>query len=189
MKWKISIKDREAITVDLPSKITRDAWLPVSIDKESFHLQWNSMLRAFYLRDEKGLERCVTVRSQQLSQFPGEAQRNIELEVSGRGRQLIDRFSTTAEPHVPGSAFRKSADASGGATVRSPMVGKIISVGVADGDTVAKGQELLVIEAMKMENKILAPASGLVSAVKAKAGEQTGVGDKLLLIEAPSEDA
>lgn len=187
MNWQISIDGQEPILVDLPSRITRDAWLPVSIDKKAYQVQWNSTLRAFYLRDENGLERSVKLRSQQMTQFPGEAERTFDLEISSRGRALLDRFETKVEPYVPGSAFRKSADSGGGATVRSPMVGKLISVAVADGDSVTKGQELLVIEAMKMENKILAPQSGIVSKLKAKAGEQTSVGDQLLKIEVPEE--
>ena len=145
--------------------------------------QWNTQLGAFYLKDETGLERPVKLRSYNSVQYPGESERTFHLEISGRGPQLIDRVEAIVEPYVPGTAFRKSADAAGGAVVRSPMVGKIINVLVKDGDEVKKGQELLVIEAMKMENKIFSPASGTVSHLKATPGEQTGVGDQLLKIE------
>ena len=96
MKWQISIDDREAIIVNLPARITGDAWLPITIDEEHFHLQWNSTLRSYYLRDERGLERCVKLRSQQMTQFPGESQRRL-LEINSRGSSLIDRFETLAE--------------------------------------------------------------------------------------------
>lgn len=52
--------------------------------------------------------------------------------------------------------------------VTSPMPGNILSVNVTEGQTVNKGDVLMVLEAMKMENEIMAPVSGTVSSVIAK---------------------
>jgi 3-methylcrotonyl-CoA carboxylase alpha subunit len=79
-----------------------------------------------------------------------------------------------------------AADAQGGAGGKliAPMPGKIVSVAVADGQKVVKGQKLAVLEAMKMEHTIVAPAEGLVVRVRFKPGEQTAEGEELVVFEA-----
>jgi 3-methylcrotonyl-CoA carboxylase alpha subunit len=65
----------------------------------------------------------------------------------------------------------------------SPMPGRIISVDVAQGDTVAKGQKLLTLEAMKMEHSLTAPFDGMVVELNAVAGGQVQVDALLARIE------
>jgi propionyl-CoA carboxylase alpha chain len=69
-------------------------------------------------------------------------------------------------------------DLSGG--LKAPMPGVIRALNVGAGDTVTKGQVLLVLEAMKMEHRILAPRDGTVSETNVTAGEQVGNGQLLL---------
>ena len=71
-----------------------------------------------------------------------------------------------------------AADAAGGTTDRvvTPMPGKIIRVLVRPGDTVKKGQPLAVLEAMKMEHTLSAPAEALVSTVDVSQGDQVNDG-------------
>ena len=65
----------------------------------------------------------------------------------------------------------------------APMPGVIRSLAVAPGAAVAKGQLLLVLEAMKMEHHILAPHDGVVAEVSVAQGEQVKNGQKLLTLE------
>jgi 3-methylcrotonyl-CoA carboxylase alpha subunit len=58
-----------------------------------------------------------------------------------------------------------------GSNITSPMPGKVIKIAVKQGDTVAKGDLLLVVEAMKMENNILSPADAIVDRINVTAGE------------------
>ena len=76
-----------------------------------------------------------------------------------------------------------AAGASDGA-VLSPMPGKIVSVSVKAGDTVSKGQTLLVLEAMKMEHALAAPFDGVVAELSAVAGGQVSEGVVLVKLEA-----
>ena len=63
------------------------------------------------------------------------------------------------------------------------MPGKVIAVKVAPGDTVGKGDELLVVEAMKMENAIRAPREGRVKSVSARVGDMVSPGVVLVELE------
>ena len=67
--------------------------------------------------------------------------------------------------------------------ILSPMPGKIIAVDVAQGDQVAAGQRLLVLEAMKMEHALTAPFDGTVTEVNASEGAQVQVEALLARIE------
>ena len=67
--------------------------------------------------------------------------------------------------------------------VTAPMAGKIIDVKVEVGDTVNEDDELLILEAMKMEMPIVAPASGKVKEIKCKKGDAVAADDVLVVIE------
>ena len=70
----------------------------------------------------------------------------------------------------------------GGTAVNSPMPGTVLKLAVADGATVKKGEKILVLEAMKMENDINASADGVVTFM-VKAGESVETGTKLAVIK------
>ena len=78
---------------------------------------------------------------------------------------------TISRPAVPTS--------DGDGVVRSPMPGKIVSVSVVLGAVVTKGQPILILESMKMENTIASPIDGTVSAVLVAAGDAVQHGQTL----------
>jgi biotin carboxyl carrier protein len=67
-------------------------------------------------------------------------------------------------------------------TVKAPLPGKITHVAVRAGDTVAAGQSLVVIEAMKMENELKATAAGTVREVRVGPGQAVNAGDVLVVV-------
>jgi biotin carboxyl carrier protein len=69
--------------------------------------------------------------------------------------------------------------AGGDGVVRSPMPGRVISVNVAIGDSVTKGQPILILESMKMENTIASPIDGTVSAIHVSASDSVQHGQSL----------
>ena len=75
------------------------------------------------------------------------------------------------------------ASAVGDGSVRSPLPGKIIDLKVKAGDSVSKGQALLVLEAMKMEHTLAAPADGKIKSVRYAVGEQVSEGADLVEFE------
>ena len=69
-----------------------------------------------------------------------------------------------------------------GAKVTSPMPGTILDVKCTTGAAVKKGDVLLILEAMKMENEIVSPADGTVKQVAVEKGASVGSGDVLVVI-------
>lgn len=84
-----------------------------------------------------------------------------------------------AAPQAPSTA---SAPATGGKVITSPLPGVIISVDVKEGSVVKRGQKVAVIEAMKMENDILADADGTVTAVHVSKGDTVAEDAKIVTI-------
>lgn len=86
---------------------------------------------------------------------------------------------TAVEKETPA---QPSAPVAGGETVEAPMPGNIVNVAVKVGDQVKKGQLLVVLEAMKMENEIVAARDGQIVSVKVSKGDAVNPGDVLVQI-------
>lgn len=86
----------------------------------------------------------------------------------------------TPQPQRPSTARRASGATTAPGQVISPLQGTVVKVAVSQGQRVAAGELLLVIEAMKMENEITAPTAGEVVEVTAVAGATVQVGASLL---------
>ena len=96
----------------------------------------------------------------------------VEVEVKTEADLLLERFGLDA------------GDASADREVTAPMPGLVLRVLVEPGQTVEAGQGVAVLEAMKMENELTAPAAGTVAAVHASAGDAVAKGDLLIEIDA-----
>ena len=75
-----------------------------------------------------------------------------------------------------------AAPVAGGEKINSPMPGTILDVRVSAGQSVKKGQVLCILEAMKMENEIMAPKDGTVTQVVVSKGATVDTGAPLLVI-------
>ena len=129
------------------------------------------------------------------SGHPGEEQRPFYVSVDGVSEEVI--VETLSEMEVSGSTGsgggkkKTSASASGSnrprpsheGCVTTAMPGTIVDVKVKPGDTVNAGDGVLVIEAMKMENEIQAPKSGIVLAVHVKKGDSVTPDETLIEIQ------
>lgn len=84
---------------------------------------------------------------------------------------------------IPAPAAAAPAPAAAGsASIDAPMPGKILKILVSAGTAVTKGQVVLILEAMKMENEIFASKDGTISQVCTKEGDSVNTGDTLLVI-------
>ena len=73
-------------------------------------------------------------------------------------------------------AAPKAAAGQGSVKVNSPMPGKILSVKTSVGQAVKKGEVLMILEAMKMENEVVAPEDGTVASIDVAAGDSVEAG-------------
>lgn len=76
-----------------------------------------------------------------------------------------------------------STNQGGSGEIKAPMPGIIVSIAKKEGASVSAGENLLVIEAMKMENNIPAPKSGKIKSINVKPGQEVNSGQLLLVIE------
>lgn len=98
----------------------------------------------------------------------------IEVELMGE--------SETAAPAAPVAPAKPASAPAGGTSITAPMPGTILSVNVKDGQTVKKGDVLMILEAMKMENEITAPVDGKVSSVSVSKGTAVESGALLCVL-------
>jgi acetyl-CoA/propionyl-CoA carboxylase biotin carboxyl carrier protein len=134
-----------------------------------------------------------TVEPAQVSNAPVEAidtRHSVVVEVDGKRLEvtvpdsLLPTSQRVRKPQAPArSQTSGGAGGSGGNSVASPMQATVIKVEVKPGDAVIKGQTVVVLEAMKMEQSIPAPRDGVVASVGAEVGTTIKAGHVLITLE------
>ena len=123
--------------------------------------------------------------------------RTYEVEVEAGEAMLIDEYEAyapapaaapvaaapvaAAAPAAPAPAPAAAALAAG-EVVKSPMPGNILKINVSQGQAVKEGDVLIILEAMKMENEIVAPKSGSVAQIAVSKGQVVETGTPLIVI-------
>jgi glutaconyl-CoA/methylmalonyl-CoA decarboxylase subunit gamma len=107
----------------------------------------------------------------------------VESSVGGNARRPAPPRTIAGAP--PENRSEAGAAEGPGRAVLPPMPGKVLEVRVHDGDSVAAGQVLLVVEAMKMRNEVTAPIAGIVSGMRVAPGANVTAREVLLRILAP----
>lgn len=122
---------------------------------------------------------------------------SVELEVNGtpyvveleqKKKKTISRIqrqvsSSETREASPKPTVTRTAVKAGSVVINSPLPGVILDLRVKAGDTVKKGDTLLILEAMKMENNIQAPSDGKVAKVSISKGDSVLEGAELVVIE------
>ncbi|MFN8050843.1 MAG: biotin carboxylase N-terminal domain-containing protein [Acidimicrobiales bacterium] len=120
--------------------------------------------------------------------------RDVDVEVNGKKFSVSMWVPESASaPAAGGGGAAKAkprraggggaAAAAGSGTITAPMQGTIVKVMVAEGDEVAEGDSICVLEAMKMENAITADKAGKVTKLNVEAGQSVGSGDVIATVE------
>ena len=107
--------------------------------------------------------------------------KKYRVNVNGTDYEITLEEVTGAEASKPAAA--PVVPTAGSEKIVSPMPGNILNVNVKVGDSVKKGQVLLILEAMKMENEIMAPKDGTVTAVNVQKGSTVESGALLVTID------
>ena len=114
--------------------------------------------------------------------------KKYEIEIDGqvyhvKVRELPDDAVMTEQPKAGSS--RNTADSAPpaeGKTMLAPMAGTILRILVKEGQTVKKGENLIVLEAMKMENEIVADKDGVIRSILVKANDSVESDQPLLIL-------
>ncbi|HEY6057445.1 MAG TPA: acetyl-CoA carboxylase biotin carboxyl carrier protein subunit [Candidatus Limnocylindrales bacterium] len=161
---------------------TRDLGILFDGGYVAARIEWLDASRAILLEDVDGTARrtSVTFGPRSGADEAGIVRREV----------VVDgwRFELDIEPERR-AALRERARRgheavthSGELEVRAIIAGRIVAVSVAEGDPIAAGQQLLVLEAMKMQNELRAPRDGSVARLSVRPGQTVDVGELLLVI-------
>ena len=101
--------------------------------------------------------------------------------VAAPAAPVLPASAPVQRPAAPAPAPAAAAPA-GATTVEAPMPGKILNIKVSEGQAVKFGEVVVIMEAMKMETEIVAPADGTVSKILVKAGDSVDTGAALVAL-------
>ena len=132
-----------------------------------------------YVLDAGGERQTVILGS--TARLPGGVQRR-EVLVGGFTFEVDVESERIAGLRERAGRGRGSSVGSGPLDVRAIIPGKVVSISVAPGDAVTAGMQLLVVEAMKMQNELRAPRDGTIERVEVAPGVNIEVGDLLVVI-------
>jgi pyruvate carboxylase len=105
--------------------------------------------------------------------------RTVFFELNGRPREVDVRDRALRTNQTP----RRKADATKPGEIGAPLPGLVTTIAVKEGDTVEKGERILVIEAMKMQSTVYATISGKVSKLAVHPSQQVEAKDLLTVLE------
>ncbi|MCR5324000.1 MAG: acetyl-CoA carboxylase biotin carboxyl carrier protein subunit [Lachnospiraceae bacterium] len=106
----------------------------------------------------------------------------VSVEEGGAGAApaaAAPKAAPAAAPKAAPAAPKAASGAAGSIKIAAPMPGKILGIKANVGDAVKKGQAIMILEAMKMENEIVATADGTVASINTTVGSSVEAGDIL----------
>ncbi|MGH7531288.1 MAG: biotin/lipoyl-containing protein [Gemmatimonadales bacterium] len=175
MKYHVTVRGRTYVV-----ELNRSS---VTIDGQRLETHWAAVpgmpLYHLLLQGESWTVAAQTLEAGVRGGGPGRwalsaAGERLEVEVQDeRGRQIA---ALTGRDRTPAAA---------GGVVKAPMPGLVVRVLVSEGQLVAAGAGVVVVEAMKMENELRAPHAGVVSAVHVAAGDRVEKGAPLVTFAEP----
>lgn len=126
-----------------------------------------------------------------VNERPYQVQLPSSRDVEGPVKVLVDakeyeveiKGAPSAVRRAPGALVKSPAPPGGAGAITSQMTGRVIRVDVEPGWEVKEGDLLLIIEAMKMENEVMAPRAGTVKEVAVVAGRRISEGDLLVILD------
>ena len=152
---------------------------PSSVDEARFELSWDDTTH------EVDVSRLRPGALSIIVPAAGHASHEVTCTETAPGELVLGFGGRQVRARVGNGRHRRAsgaAEAGGDQAVAAPMPGRVVRILVEPGDTVAAGQGLAVVEAMKMENEVASPAAGVVSAVPAAAGDRVEAGGVLVVV-------
>ncbi len=186
MEQIITIAGKNYVT-KLPSHILAHVPFIVAVDSRQFYVRWHPEHQSFFVTDPQSasprLERSCRVRVDSVERR-SDGRKFARLRVSGgRERTLIEAeqgFLSQAR------ALKRLLPRAHVDTQYSPLTGKVAKLYLRQGQMVHKGEQIAIIEAMKMENKIFAEIDGHVKKISISEQAKVNIGDELFSTHPPT---
>lgn len=184
MEWNIQIGSVNQ-RVRLPDSMPDNSEFDLTINDRVLKGKWQRATRTLFLMDpaRPGVWMPLFTRTKTTTRFPGESDVVTTIEFTPPGSTHPLCYDSTVSLHIPGQEGRDGATIKKPKVVRSQMTGKVLKILVKAGDSVASGDPLLIVEAMKMENRVLAVSAGVVDTVKVTEGETISSGKELIRLK------
>ncbi|MEY4630926.1 MAG: hypothetical protein RIQ81_1046 [Pseudomonadota bacterium] len=190
LESKLAAAEAKPVVVNLPDHIPANQSFQVEVDGRKYTARFNRTAGTLVLatQDHPACERPVAVRRLNLLRFPGDSEAVCEMECAlpcDEGPAVPLSVKATTTRWLPGGSSKMGKATKGlrNPVLRSQITGKVLKVHVAEGVIVDEGAPLMVIEAMKMENRIVAPARVKIAGIKAKEGASVATGEELMRFE------
>lgn len=156
--WNLQSKESK-IKVKLPWAFSDGVEFSMYLGEEIYQLCWERGLNSLFVRKcDSQLEKVFAV--QEVRILPSDQPSSFDVELMLLGEENSVCF--TAELDAQDLIYRKKNLTQKGQILRSPITGSILKIFKKQGDPVEKGEILMIIEAMKMENNVLAPSKGIL---------------------------
>ncbi len=160
--------------------IQSDGRFDVSVNGTRHTGRWNSKLRVLQISCD-GFERNFLVRTNMVVATEGDLA-SIMIEAQGTGGLGASALLVKREREYPGLAVKNTKALVKDLVIKSPMAGRVLKVAVKTGAALVQGDLICIVEAMKMENKIIAPRNGILKSCKAQEGGVVAAGEELARI-------
>ena len=180
MHWDIHL-DNHKFKLFVSPNIPQMVYLPIEIGEKKYKVLWNPILRAFFITDS-------TEKNQQLSKiiFPKNIQTTYDSHLSQTTVSFTSNISSvheaTIKPGFLGYLKSGSQTKQQALEVESPITGRVIKV-LANSGSIHKDDTVLIIDSMKMENKISSPSSGTIDKICVKEGQTIKTGQTLFILK------
>lgn len=176
MEWHVRIKEKPH-AVDLPSYLVANTVISATMDGKSVLLRWNPLHQTLFLSEEGSLlERCFRIRNFTKEYDSQTDEKRIRFHLASKDAAIVEAF---VFPLSHSRAVRSKAKKKRMDKQFSPLTGKVMKLYIKQGDTVRKGDQIAIIEAMKMENKILSEMTGIVKTVSVMEQGKINMGDEI----------
>lgn len=181
MDWNVDIGPK-AHRVDLPEVISDNTEFDVLLNGRRVKAKWQHHTKTLFVLDPKfgDVWTSIHTRSRSVAKYPGESESNVSMEFTPAGSKATLCVEATVGIFIQESAHHDGAKIKKPLVVRSQITGKVLKVLVKPADKVSIGDTLIVIEAMKMENRIIASENGVIDVVSVKEGSTVSTGSELV---------
>tara|TARA_A100001015_G_C14829248_1_gene647928 strand:- start:407 stop:955 length:549 start_codon:yes stop_codon:yes gene_type:complete len=179
LDWTIESRG-EKYQVEAPVTILGSGLFKVYCNKQEFYFRWQESTRTFFqVNRETGLEKCLRVKGGFPLSHDGEND-ELSYQLDDGGTQPVFH---RIYPSYLEIANRFRGRKTGQQLIKASITGKVLGVFKAAGEPIAAGEKFAVIEAMKMENNIVAPCAGICTEIMISEGNMVSMGSPLMMIK------